>query len=66
MTTWVWKNRTLADDGWMDGRTDGRAVTDDRPRETRRHQEDKKKEAMKAEKFRSTRERKKGREKKVS
>ena len=24
MTTWVWKNRTPADDGWTDGRTDGR------------------------------------------
>ena len=51
---------------WMDGRTDGRAVTDDRPRETRRHQEDKKKEAMKAEKFWSTRRKKEGRKKKVS
>ena len=65
MTTWVWKNRTRAGGRWMDGRTDGWPVTD-RPRQTRRHQEDKKKEAMKAEKFRSTRERKKGREKKVS
>ena len=24
MTTWVWKNRTPADDGWLDGGTGGR------------------------------------------
>ena len=39
-------------------------MVSDRARETRRHQEDKKKEAMKAEKFRSTRERERERERK--
>ena len=44
---------------WMDGRTNGRSRTaGNRPRAIRRDQEDQKKEAMKAEKFWSTRVRK--------